>query len=559
MSDLPPDGEANALARLDLLASALAGRDLHVSALESGEAAWTDGHTVFVDASLDHAVLLRSVAVQSSLLAAGSLEPEVMRKLARRPQAAKRYLAVEAPRALAANEDLLPQVLRRPGSTARTDSATASLAIALTREPIADPPPEFGTVRARKLLAARERAASASAAGEHAPQRKQDVALPELDDDETDDARSGLDFFSSPVGGGGGLGRLLRKMLGVVRNLGEGGTPGADAPTHRRSVARGGGAVMSRAEASAADERIRSDPGGIRYPEWDVHRRRYRPDWCTVREIDVAPKDAAGLGLSDGHGLRRPLARLGVGLDQCHRQAQGDDIDIDAAVEARVEVMAGSAPDEAVYLDSLRCRRDLSVLLLLDVSGSVAEPGAPGQTVHEQQRAAAAALAVALHDLGDRVALYAFHSQGRAAVALMPVKRFDDDVDALVMRRLYALQPGAYSRLGAAIRHGASVLERRGGTPRRLLVVLSDGLAYDHGYERVYGAADARRALAEARGRGTGCLCLTIGAHTDDQDLRRVFGSAAHATVPRLEQLGRVIGPLFRAALQSAEVRRRVT
>ena len=90
-------------------------------------------------------------------------------------------------------------------------------------------------------------------------------------------------------------------------------------------------------------------------------------------------------------------------------------------------------------------------------------------------------------------------------------------------------------------------------------MVLSDGLAYDHGYERIYGAADARRALAEARSRGTGCLCLTIGASTDVDDLRRVFGSAAHATIPRLEHLGRVIGPLFRAALVSAEVRRRVS
>src|SRR5579884_66895 len=177
--------------------------------------------------------------------------------------------------------------------------------------------------------------------------------------------------------------------------------------------------------------------------------------------------------------MRRPLARLGLGLDRCHRQAQGDDIDIDAAVEARVELMAGSAPDEAVYLDSIRRRRDLAVLLLLDVSGSVAEPGAFGQTVHLQQRAAAAALTCALHDLGDRVALYAFHSQGRSAVHLMPVKRFDDDLDALVMRRLAGLTPGAYSRLGAAIRHGIAVLERRGGTPRRLLVVVSDGLAYD--------------------------------------------------------------------------------
>jgi nitric oxide reductase NorD protein len=88
--------------------------------------------------------------------------------------------------------------------------------------------------------------------------------------------------------------------------------------------------------------------------------------------------------------------------------------------------------------------------------------------------------------------------------------------------------------------------------------VISDGLAYDHGYERVYGAADARRALAEARRRGTGCLCLTIGAATDVDELRRVFGSAAHATIPKPEQMSQTIGPLFRSAIRSAEVRRRV-
>jgi len=178
--------------------------------------------------------------------------------------------------------------------------------------------------------------------------------------------------------------------------------------------------------------------------------------------------------------------------------------------------------------------------------------------VHEQQRAAATALTVALHDLGDRVALFAFHSYGRSAVHLMPVKRFDDDLDSLVLRRLHGLVPGAYSRLGAAIRHGATVLERYGGTTQRLLVVLSDGLAYDHGYERIYGAADARRALAETRRHGTGCLCLTIGAGTNVDDLRRVFGSAAHATIPRPEQLSQIIAPLFRSALRSADVRQRL-
>ena len=139
---------------------------------------------------------------------------------------------------------------------------------------------------------------------------------------------------------------------------------------------------------------------------------------------------------------------------------------------------------------------------------------------------------------------------------LVPVKHFGEHPDNLVMRRLHGLVPGAYSRLGAAIRHGARVLETRGGTSRRLLVVLSDGLAYDHGYAPVYGAADARHALAEARQRGIGCLCLSIGASTDAEALGRVFGSAAHATIPRTEKLSRVIVPLFRSALRSAEVRR---
>jgi nitric oxide reductase activation protein len=387
--------------------------------------------------------------------------------------------------------------------------------------------------------------------------------LEELDDGELDDTDD-PDLFTSPVGGGGFIGKWLKKMLSSARKTGSGGgPPGADAPTHRTNSAnRGTHAVSSLAWTSSEDINDReanSAADGVRYPEWDVTRKRYRPAWCTVREVEPTIKATATPAIDDPIGVRRPLSRLGMGLHRRHRQSQGDDIDIDAAVEARVEVRAGSVPDEAVYLDSLRRRRDLSVLLLLDVSGSAAEPGTVGRTVHQQQRAAVANLTVALHDLGDRVALYAYYSQGRAAVTMVPVKRFDDHLDAHIIRRLNSLEPGAYSRLGAAIRHGSSVLETRGGTSRRLLVVLSDGLAYDHGYERAYGAADARRALTETRRRGTGCVCLTIGAGTDVASLRRVFGSTAHATIARPDQLAGVIGPLFRSALRSAEVRRRVS
>ena len=564
------DAPGDQLQALGMLASALAGRPVAVAHSQPGEPPWTDGQTIYVDAAARTKLeTLETLAVQTSLIAAGSLDPDVMRPLVRHPRLARRYLAIEGHRALVANGDLLPSILASVGNrdiASRTDSPAASLRIADGRTAIDDPAPGFGVIRAAKVLAACSQAEKPQdqkdpANPQHVPRSPAARELEELDDGEVDDSDD-PDLFTSPVGGGGFIGKWLKKMLSSARKTGSGGgPPGADSPTHRtNSAKRGLHAVSSLATTSSEDVNDReAEADGLRYPEWDVTRKTYRPAWCTVREVEPKIKAPATNAIDDAIGLRRPLSRIGMGLHRRHRQAQGDDIDIDAAVEARVELLAGSVPDEAVYLDSLRRRRDLSVLLLLDVSGSAAEPGTVGRTVHEQQRAAAANLTVALHDLGDRVALYAYYSQGRGAVSMVPVKRFDDHLDTRVIRRLNSLEPGAYSRLGAAIRHGSAVLEARGGTSRRLLVVLSDGLAYDHGYERAYGAADARRALTEARRRGTGCVCLTIGAGTDVQSLRRVFGSTAHATIARPDQLAGVIGPLFRSALRSAEVRRRVS
>ena len=560
--------DADRLHTLGMLASAFAGRAVAVDAQRPGDPPWTDGQTVFIDPSLPARTTLESVAVQASMIAAGSLVPDVVRPLARHSRLAKRYLAVEGHRAMVANGDVLPRVLvsvGEPGIARRSNSPAESLRLASGKDAIDDPPPEFGVIRAAKLMAADARATKQTEQEKpaHVPRSRRRQELEELDDAEVDDTDD-PDLFTSPVGGGGFIGKWLKKMLSSARKTGSGGgPPGADNPTHRIDSAKRGAYAVSTLAAAASEDVIDHDADlsshGVKYPEWDLNRRSYRPDWCTVVEIDSAAKVSASPAIDDAIGLRRPLARLGMGLHRRHRQPQGDDIDIDAVVEAHVEMMAGCVPDEDVYLDSLRRQRDLSVLLLLDISGSTAEPGTVGRTVHEQQRAAVANLTVALHDLGDRVALYAYFSQGRSAVSMVPVKRFDDHLDSQMIRRLNSLEPGAYSRLGAAIRHGSAVLEARGGTSRRLLVVLSDGLAYDHGYERAYGAADARRALTEARRRGTGCVCLTIGAGTDVESLRRVFGSTAHASIARPDQLASVIGPLFRSAIRSAEVKRRVS
>jgi nitric oxide reductase activation protein len=305
---------------------------------------------------------------------------------------------------------------------------------------------------------------------------------------------------------------------------------------------------------------IAEEPGkssaskAFRYPEWDNRIGGYRPEWCTVRVVEPELHASGSVAAAD-LGMRRPLSRLGTGPETRGRQSHGDDIDIDAAIENRVGAHTSPEPDEQVYLATVRDRRDLSALILLDVSGSANEPGVGRVQIHDHQRAAVAALATTMHRLGDRVAVYAFSSHGRHNVCLTALKTFAEHHDGALLARLHHLQPSGYSRLGAAIRHGANILEQ-GGTTRRLLIVVSDGLAFDHGYDLDHGAHDVRRALSELRGQGTGCVCLTVGSTGPSEDLKLAFGTAAHASVPRADELATTILHLCRSALILAAARR---
>src|SRR5246127_1813867 len=125
--------EVDDLERLSLLASAISGRTLRVCSAEPGQPAWTNGSTIFVVPSRAKLEQLEALVVQASLLAAGSLEPDILRRLTRRPALAKRYLAIEGHRALAANDELLPPLVRSLGDgeiASLSDSPAASLATA---------------------------------------------------------------------------------------------------------------------------------------------------------------------------------------------------------------------------------------------------------------------------------------------------------------------------------------------------------------------------------------------------------------------------------------------
>ena len=131
------DAEVNAIDRFALLASAVSGRPLEVAVGDPGMPAWTDGRTIFIDAEAAHQTQLQCVVVQASLLSAGSFEPRVLDKLARKPSATRRYLSLEGHRALTALWGFLPTtVLRAPDAETaqRTDSPQSSLMLALGTE-----------------------------------------------------------------------------------------------------------------------------------------------------------------------------------------------------------------------------------------------------------------------------------------------------------------------------------------------------------------------------------------------------------------------------------------
>ncbi|HEY9266904.1 MAG TPA: VWA domain-containing protein [Mycobacterium sp.] len=506
---------------------------------------------------------MEAVVIHAALIGAGSLSGELMRPLLRRRRLRQRFLRIEGPRAVAELRNLLPRSLDYMicEDIARiAESPAASLALARTRETLPGCGLYLGALRPREILSGLQRASVAS--GERDANERGGAATASAPKKGANDrstwpvpqTRMPDDTSLFSAGNGSTLmGRLVHALLRRAGVAGATGPVGGDFTSSPGAARRA--ATLVTAGVVSNQLNICPTDKQLRYPEWDSRIERYRPEWCTVRIIEPHGHPQESLPATD-LGLHRPLSRLGTGPAIRRRQPFGDDIDIDAAIDDRVGALAASWTDEGLYLATVRERRDLSALILLDVSGSTAEPGVGRVRVHDHQRLAVAALAVTMHRLGDRVAVYAFSSHGRHNVQLTALKTFADHDEHLLLKRLRHLQPSGYSRLGAAIRHGANEIEQHGGTTRRLLIVVSDGLAFDHGYDLDHGARDVRRALAEVRGRGTGCLCLTVGVTAPPEDLRLAFGAAAHASVPRPEQLAASIVGLFRAALRAAEIRR---
>ena len=288
----------------------------------------------------------------------------------------------------------------------------------------------------------------------------------------------------------------------------------------------------------------------VRYPEWDQGIDDYRLNWCRVveRATEEGSGDIVGATLS-AHGtevsaLRRFFESLRPpGLRRVPGQADGDELDVDAAVRMCAEQAAGAGLSDRIYVRRERKERDVAAAFLVDVSGSTSRQLDNGRRVIDLEKEGLVLLCEALDAVGDQYALYGYSGQGRRQVDFFVVKDFDDQLSGKAAQRLGGLAPMRQNRDGAAIRHAtAKLLAREART--RLLVLISDGRPLDDGYTDEYSLEDTKVALHEARQRGVHPFCITIDREAGGY-VRRMYGDVQFAVIDHLEALPKRLPQIY--------------
>lgn len=288
------------------------------------------------------------------------------------------------------------------------------------------------------------------------------------------------------------------------------------------------------------------------YPEWDYQVQLHRPDWVTVLEKRQPKGDPAVI---DGTLIEyRALAlRLKAVIDALQpqgvvrqrRREDGDEIDLDAAIRAMIDLRMGETPDSRINIRTERKTRDLAVLVLLDLSESTNEtlPGSD-RPVLRLAREATALLSWAIDGIGDPFAVHGFASDGRHDVQYYRFKDFDQPYDDAAKARLAGMAGGLSTRMGAALRHAAGFL-RRQPQQKKLILLVSDGEPADiDERDPQYLRHDTKKAVEELAQVGVRTYCLTLDSHADDY-VSRIFGVGGYTVVDHVQRLPERLPALF--------------
>lgn len=298
-----------------------------------------------------------------------------------------------------------------------------------------------------------------------------------------------------------------------------------------------------------------SDP--YRYQEWDYQVQLFRPDWATVIERRQGRGDPK---LMDEILTKyKPVAsRIRHLIDALQPQGivrrrgyeEGEELDLNAAVRAMIDIRRGVMPDPRINIRITRHIRDLAILVLMDLSAStnerIAEDDPASPTIIALTREATGLLAWAIDAIGDAFAVHGFASDGRHDVQYYRFKDFTHAYDDEPKSRLAGMKGGLSTRMGAALRHAGWHLAQQPAS-KRLVLLITDGEPADiDERDPQYLRHDTRKAVEDLRMQGVYTYCLTLDPQAD-RYVARIFGDNNYSIVDKVERLPERLPAVFAA------------
>lgn len=287
------------------------------------------------------------------------------------------------------------------------------------------------------------------------------------------------------------------------------------------------------------------------YPEWDYNSKTYRPDWVSLYETLHPSGDAGHIDrlLAKHEALAKRLKQIMDLLKpqqyvRVRYQEEGSELDLDVAIRSLIDFKSGSTPDSRINMSHRHDGRDISVMLLLDLSASLADiPEGCEQSILELSQEAVALLGWAIERLGDKFAIAGFSSNTRHEVRYQHIKGYSEHWSDEVKARLAAMEAGYSTRMGAALRHASHYLGSQ-KSDKKLLLVLTDGEPSDiDTNDPQLLIEDARKAVQELDQDGIYTYCINLDPHADDY-VADIFGKQ-YMVIDKVDRLPEKLPQLF--------------
>lgn len=292
--------------------------------------------------------------------------------------------------------------------------------------------------------------------------------------------------------------------------------------------------------------------GPFHYHEWDYQVQVNRPDWATVyerrlprgdrNEIDQILRTHKGVATRLKHIIDMLQPR---GLQIERKQLEGDDLDLDAAVRAMIDIRMGQTPDERIQIRRIQKHRDVAVMVLMDLSQSTNDlVRGTDKTILQLTKEATVLLSWALDGIGDRFAVHGFASDSRHDVQYYRFKDYFEAWDEHAQARLAGMTGQLSTRMGAALRHAGKHLGKQ-QAQKRLMLVITDGEPADIDVDDPQHLRfDTKKAVDELKSQGISTYCISLDPHADGY-VSRIFGEKMYTVIENVERLPEKLPQLF--------------